>query len=218
MAKLDDWMPTLRSRVSGADDDMLELELKNAVREFSNKSGAFLRQVGPYDIKSGKTIYRIQSQPNGTVLWVHAVLRTDDNETPYPIVQSTGFTNLRTQADHFTLESPGVLKLSYTPEADVEDAFTVWVGLEPNLSASTVQLPDEYSNLWFDHLLDGALGRLHSMHKRPWSNLVTAQYHMKRFKNGINEARDVTRRRFSNAEDSPQFPSWGQLRVNKSRW
>ena len=216
MANLDLWMETLQSRISGADQPTLELELKNAIREFSTQSGAFLKQLGPYAYKAGESDYNLNPQPDGKVIWVHAV----EGNNKFPLVLVQNETAGRTGMFYAYVPRPAVVRINPVPTEDstTDEGFTVWAGMVPNLGSRNVQVPDEFQDMWFDHILDGAQFRLYSMHKRPWTNPLSAQYHGRRFRNGMAQARDITRRRFSDAESDFVFPPWGNLPRSRSRW
>lgn len=215
MGDLKVWSDTLRSRLSGADDFTIRLELNNTIREFCLQSGALLRKIGPIAYQMNVSDYNLNPHPDGFVHWIHHV----ETASGYPIALVQHESLARRGSTYAYCFSPGQVRLSPTPTEDsaVEDGFVVWGGLVPELGDNT-QVPDEFNTTWFDHILDGALGRMHSMHKKPWTNLTTATYHMKRFRNGISQARDITRRRFSNAPSAFTFPPWGNLQSGRDRW
>ena len=214
MANLSIWMETLQSRISGADQPTLELELKNAIREFSTQSGAFLKQL-QIALTAGKREYNLNPQPDGNVLYVHSVTTNDD--FPIPLIQT--HTPARLGMRYAYCPSAGVVQMNPVPDKAVPKAEgpKIWVGMVPDFSTNT-QVPNEFASHFFDAILDGAQFRLYSMHKRPWTNPINAQYHGKRFRNGMAEARDITRRRFSDAESDFVFPPWGNLPRQRSRW
>jgi len=215
VASLDGWMDTLRTRLPGADDNVINLELRNAIREFCTQSGAFLKRV-ELALKQDKNEYNLNPQPEGNVLWVHQIYSAKGFE--YVLVDDERLA--RVGMNRAYCPSPGTIQISPTPDADADkkDGLVVWVGMVPNFNIVNLTVPDEFETAWFDHILDGALFRMHSQHKRPWTNPLSAQYHAKRFRNGMAQARDVTRRRFSNAESSFLFPPWGNLPRERSRW
>lgn len=199
------WLDSLRSALSGADDSAIQLSLGNAVREFCTQSGAFIDELGPTSFTTSTT-YNIRTQTSGDVMWVHSVIDAD-TRLPYPLLLAgQRYThNLTTPAVY--VHSPGLLEFTSLP--DTSGFYTTASLIPRKLDVpEDVKLPDEFASAYFEAIYDGTMGRMMSQHKKPWSNAVLAQYHLRRFRNGMNQARDVTRRRFANAEDKTVFPPW----------
>lgn len=72
----------------------------------------------------------------------------------------------------------------------------------------TDTIPDFLYNRWVEQIKDGVLGRLYGQPGKTYTNLVQSQYHLRRFQNGIAEARDIGRRRYTNVDSGWKYPSW----------
>lgn len=69
-----------------------------------------------------------------------------------------------------------------------------------------VNFPPELWTNWFETILDGTLFRLFGQGLKPWSNTQMATYHGTRYRQGINRARDIANRAFSNQQPPWAFP------------
>lgn len=67
-------------------------------------------------------------------------------------------------------------------------------------------LPVELFTQWFETLLDGTLFRLFMTPAKPYSSPQLAQYHGKRFRHGIAQARAIAQHGFSDGGGRWQFP------------
>jgi hypothetical protein len=76
--------------------------------------------------------------------------------------------------------------------------------------------PEEVQTQFYDFVLDGALGRIMSIPKKPWSSPVHAQYHLRRFRAGIAEARDMAKRSWGLSESGFHFPQ-GWARTTRAK-
>lgn len=78
----------------------------------------------------------------------------------------------------------------------------------PSNTMDLDNVPMVFQRLWYDVILDGCVGRLMSQQDKPYTNPALAQYHVRRFRNGISRARDEARRQFNTANDGFVFPAW----------
>lgn len=53
---------------------------------------------------------------------------------------------------------------------------------------------------WFETMLDGVFFRLYGQPAKPWSSPQLAQYHGHRFRQGLNRARDIAERLYSDQQ------------------
>jgi hypothetical protein len=81
---------------------------------------------------------------------------------------------------------------------------TALLALKP--TSFDANLPNEMWTNWFETILDGTLFRLFGMPGKPWASPQLAQYHGARFRQGINRARDVATRNWSNQQAPWTFP------------
>jgi hypothetical protein len=103
---------------------------------------------------------------------------------------------------HWRVHPPGTIK-------DLREPLTLRSGiallaLKP-LSFDVTLWPELMTN-WFETILDGTLFRLYGMPNKPWMNTQLAQYHGTRFRQGVNRARDVAARAYSNQQPAWMYP------------
>jgi len=190
----------LRVRLPGSTDDAIKLELRNAVREFAVRSGAFTWDL-EVPLEEGVGEYELQL-PFGSAVILY-VYRVTVDGWPKPLVQYDEPV-LRPYSYAYG-EDRSVLEISPIPlAADAGKIMKVVVSTTPIGEFENVD--DTLSYIGFEYFLDGALGKLHSHMGKPYSNMVLAQYHLKRFNNGIAFGRDLVRRRYSMTETEFKFP------------
>lgn len=80
----------------------------------------------------------------------------------------------------------------------------VLLALKPNAFAA--QMPAELWQQWFDTILSGVLGRLYAMPAKPWSSPPLAQEHLRIYKAGISQARDIAQRAWTDGAGRWSFP------------
>ena len=195
------WKNNLLSIIPGADWSTVDREIQNALREFCVQSGAWAFQFDPIMIREGRADYYLNPQPGSMIVYIMGYYRTD--------AQTDGvrFSRLR-QHPSSPAYSPSIGVIRFVPVPDAEDegdTFEPVVALRP-FNSSVV--PDEAVLAWYDVITDGVLGRMMLQLDKPWSDKVTAQYHLRRFRTGMSQARDVARRRYSLTESEWVFPPW----------
>jgi hypothetical protein len=199
-----DWQEELYSRVPGAASDHIDQELKSTLREFFTKSGFWTEELDPINIVALTDTYTL-TPTTGVVMGVQAAW-VDNKQVHLISIKPKVEPTSPTTPNLGYCPQPNQLQLFPTPSVSITDGLKVLVRLNP--SADFSDIPDEASSHFFDEIMDGVLGRLYSMPGKPFSNVVTAQYHLRRFRNGIASARDISRRRYSTAERGWSFPPW----------
>lgn len=91
-----------------------------------------------------------------------------------------------TPVSWFLGPAPNQVTLWPTPDQTEADVLTARVVL--NILPTATDLPDFAYIHHYDALLDGVLGKLYSHPAKPYSNATLAQYHLRRFQNGIGVA------------------------------
>ena len=200
-------------QVPGAGLSVVKQVVNATLREFFVQSGAWLKQEPPLNIKAGKTDYYLDPQADGDVLYIDAIA----------VPLGEGFKFLKAQTEmgakmtvttptssptawHGYVDQPGKFTLSPAVNQDITRGLYPFVCL--TLPDNRTTVPAWMLRYWKDYWLDGAIGKLMSMPDKPYTNLVTSQYYMRRFRNGMAQARQMARRQFTSADTPFQFPRW----------
>jgi len=208
MAAISDWSTEVRTRVSGAGVDIINQEIKSAIREFYRKSGLWVETlenlatsavVSTLDLSAAA----VSAGHDASVLSTVSIKYDNNYLIPQHVLDTdpTGDTPVQ----YYGL-SAGSVRLIPTPIATVANIMDAVVVLQPLFTSDFV--PNDAKDIWFDGIMDGILGRIMVHPKKPYTNAVLAQYHLKRFNNTIGEARDTARRRYTKTENSWTFPAW----------
>lgn len=104
---------------------------------------------------------------------------------------------------------PGAMELYPSLDINLPTSGVVpWVSLGfPRIPVNNA-VPVIFERYWYEHILDGAVGRLCSQQDKPYTNAVLAKYHLTRFRNGISEAREVAERQFNPTERGWGYNQW----------
>lgn len=194
----DEWLIELRTRLPGISEGQLGLELKSTLREFFTKSGFWMEELSPIPLLPNKTMYKL-TYPQARVMGVHAVAI---NGTPVGLVATKPHST--TKAAYAYMSEADLMELFPVRTSPTTDTMIVIARLNP--LPGMCKVPVETVTHFFDEVMDGVLGRLYSMPGKPYTNLVQAQYHLKRFRDGIAMARDMGRKRYSTATRGWMFP------------
>lgn len=171
-------MENLRVRLPGSKDGVILLELFNVVDEACRISGLWQEAI-PVTLVSGQDLYTIT--PMGTqIVEVMSVAHPtlDTNDITYDngqIVLGTPPTAADVAASPLYVTA----SLAPSPFGNGDSPF----------ADLTQWLP---ADLWPTHhelLLDGVLGRMMSQIGKPYSNPTFAQFHSRRFRNAMAQAR-----------------------------
>jgi hypothetical protein len=177
-AVTDPWqllMENLRTQLPGCKDSQIRLELFNTVDEACRTVNLWTQTVAVPLIEDHPT-YRLAA-PAGDIIEVvdvsHAsMILTDTVFDPISL-----YLDLGRDPDEKDLHTPVFVMLRLAP-------------LRTNDVAS--YLP---GNLWAQHhqlLLDGVLGRMMAQPAKPYSSPKLAEYHLRRFRNALQEVRVAT--------------------------
>jgi hypothetical protein len=202
-ADTDAWMTLLRTRLPGADDTTIETELNACLREFYTKSGLWVEEPTEMTLVDGTAEYDFSTQTTYIPIFLRWA-KVDGTEihqvTEAPSTTHTGVY----QVLHGEL---GKLTLYPTPDSAANGkSLTVSFIVRPLKDMSYI--PDEAELVWFDQILDGTLGRMKIQPKKPYSDPAGAQYHLRRFRAGMAQAREVARRKYSTKDAQFRYPAW----------
>lgn len=230
-------MQTLRTRVAGAADPMIELELFNSIDEFLRRTMTW-KYSTDIQLQEGEDEYAL-GLPGDSVLV--RLLGASYNGTPVPsstsssVTQSStgvlvpeatfpdgdaNFLPFTTDLDHasglfsYSLFKPNYISVSNQPSGSqlLPLSLAMALSISPGClecDCGSWDLPEWMFEMYFQDWLDGTLGRLYSMPSKPWTNLQLAQYHGRRFRNEMAFRKQEAARGFVYNVPTWQFPRSG---------
>ncbi|RKX47794.1 MAG: hypothetical protein DRP64_00060 [Verrucomicrobia bacterium] len=220
------WADELMTSVSGCTSAGAKQALKATLREFNVQSAAWVRELRPISIKANKADYFLDPQPDSAILYILAIdyLQPNPNDSSdanqngrftrrlVPMQVPTIRNRQRTPAAEPAwyagdAEVPGKFTLLPTVDRDIDDCMYCYVALTMK-EPWDGRVPYTYERYHFDKILDGATGRLFSQPGKPYTNPKMAQYHLRRFRNGMAQARDMAQRQFNKSGNDFIYPRW----------
>lgn len=185
-----------RIRLPGAVDSALLMELFLVLKEFFSSSNAWQEKI------------------EFPVYATSAGAYADPDAYTYDVVPSQGaIVRLMEVRDaqgvpvRATMTVPGSIVLTNSPGSDT--TFTATVSLtvtDPTTRDGYPQFPDWVLNKHFNELLDGLLGRMMSQIAKPYSSPSIAAVHLRKFKQGISNAKVESTRKNVYRGQSWRFP------------
>ena len=164
----------------GVSLEVLKMELWNAIEEFALRS-TFYRAVVPWVLPPNIRMFDFNPYESGMLAF--AVLRVCN--LPY-----------------YRCDPPAVLIDTSLVVSGLREG-TALIALKPTSFDGC--LPPDLFNRWFECMLDGTKGRLMAHPAKPYSSPAMAQYHMKRYRVGINLAR-AEAQQLNSGQSNFRFP------------
>ncbi len=172
-----------RIKAPGALDAAIQIEIFDACLEFFDASGIWYEDIAFTVTPTTSTYnenpdaYTYQAVPSqGTPIRLAGVLDTGG----FPISAS--------------METPGFIVLTSSPEEETTYRARIILNVvDPVTREGNPEFPDWILTKYGSYLLDGVLGRLMGQLAKPYSSPMTAQYHLRRFRKGISQARAEAR-------------------------
>lgn len=235
---LDRLMNTLRMRVPGSTDAGLQLELFNTIDEFFRRTNAW-RWLTDVAMTQGQLTYPIFPPAGTALVRMLYVQQNGRPIAPMtdtssgPVVSQRG----RFPGDHlfpdgdaawdpdrtvtegailrYAIYFPTYVTLDIPPSADAVQ-YPLQMALALTLAMSCLEedcgdwgLEPWMYERFFEDWLDGAQGRMMSQIAKPYTNVVAAGYHLKRFRNAMAFAKQEARRGFTYGTPSWRYPRGG---------
>lgn len=169
-AAFDRILNTVQMRLTGVVYDAIKYELFPVADELLRESGLWTDDVS-FNTTAGKTDYRIVV-PAGQTLRLQGVKDANGHDV------------------WGTLEMPHVLNLRDAPQDTEKYCATVVLSVVDPVKRDAFPLMPEWIVQKYNGVLtDGVLGHLMSQSSKPYSDENKAVYHLKRFRNGVAQAR-----------------------------
>jgi hypothetical protein len=164
---LDEARPVL----PGAPDNLIEIALFATVREFLRES----------------TVWRDYITFTTTTGLLDYTLIPSENALPYLLLYVINGNEVPIAA---TMEQPGELTLDHDPgNAQQYTAVVALTVLDPLLNTGQPNFPTWIMDLYAETIADGLIGRMMAHGGKVWSNPQMSVYHLRRFRNGIAQAK-----------------------------
>jgi hypothetical protein len=183
-------MNNIRTRLPGALDSAIQLELFNTLQEFFDQSNIWQEAID-FRTRSGMTTYSIEPESVSTIL--RLISLENASQTP---VQAT-------------MEVVGDIVLGTEPSST--ETLTATVSLTVNDPVNRENYPefptwilDKY---WLG-FVDGVLGRMMSQPAKPWSSERLAIYHMRNFRGVVASAKMQALHKNLNNGQTWRFPAF----------
>lgn len=237
MLPIERLMNTLRVRVPGATDPMLQLEAFNTIDEFLRETNAWKYQT-QFDLELGVTEYSLATPAGSVLVRIDGVSHNGQpvvNAASSVIQSSTGilvpdqvFPDGDANFDPFSSDinpvshvfSYAIYRPTYiqinNPPTDSNEQFPFVVDMVLSLSGDTLSsdpenwsLPDWMYDMYFGDWLNGVLSKMYGMPAKPWMNIQLAQYHGRLWKNRKSFRRQEVRRGFQANTPTWRFPRSG---------
>jgi hypothetical protein len=187
-----DWtrlMKTLTVRLPGALEDVIKLELFSIADEFLRVSQLWTEEIIVVTTED-ETFYEIEAEA-----------------TTSKINRLINVKNADERLISATMAVIGELVLTNEPPAD--ESYTVTVALsiaDPTDTNNFPRIPTWILEKYRETFLDGTLGRMMSIPAKPYSNERMSVYHLRRFRDGMAQARVDARHKNVDSANSWQFP------------
>lgn len=169
--------------------------LRKTAAAFFFSSGVYRTWVTPFDLTISTTTYAIDAKcPTGTEVvdimelrCVGADVGVKSHEE-FDALDPEWPSKTGTYAQYFTmLDSKNAFNIIPIPSATVVNAFTMQISVCPTLTSTGVE--QVHFELWKDQIIDGALARILSIPKRPWTDMKEANERHGRYSAGKAAAR-----------------------------
>ena len=188
-ADYDDLRDQLTVSLPGALPAAIDMELGAVLREFSRITSAIVEAENFTTVALTLT-YTIT--PTGNV---SQLLNIEDSEGN-PVVGNYAFAQPNT--------------IEFFSQPTVGEVYTANVAVTPSASESSIEAraPAWVWSKYRDVLLDGTLGRMMPQPAKPYRQDQTGIYHLRRYRDGLAQARGETLRRYSFRGQGWAFPKF----------
>jgi hypothetical protein len=202
-------MNNARSRLVGATDDVLQMELFNTMDDFFKGSNTWLQDIDfavPGQDPAGTIYFITPDSPSliDKLMWIYEVPPND----------TTG----RGIAVNAAMQTPGELTLALQPSSPVTYRATVALTVQdPTTRAGYVTFPAWVLAKYRNVILDGLLGKMFSQPSKPYTNNTLSIFHMRKFNAKVASARVEMTRNNKYRQQAWAFPRFASGSQRGSR-
>jgi len=210
-ADIDRLMNNARTRLPGAIDTGMQLELFNVMDDFFKGSNVWNEDIelSVPGLDPAGTIYELV--PTGPALI---------DKLAWVFTKPTSATISRGSGIAASMQTPGELVLDTQPSSNVTYIVTVILTVQdPTLRNGYVTFPAWVLAKYREAILDGLLGRMMSQPNKPYTNNQLAVLHMRKFKQATTSAHGEWRRNNTYRMQAWAFPRFaGGTQRGRSSW
>lgn len=192
MATLTSIIPDILVEIPEVPQFVAKRQLLRATREFAERTRAWRRNIQISVIANTATV---NLQPEfGTTSELVDIITIKNTGGGAPLTPTTFVwldenmsdwrSDTAVDAQYYVLESNNTIRLVPYPSTTTANLYDVRVCLKPIVATATT-IPDVLANKFDEVLVHGALGRLYSIPRKPWTDANLAQYHMALFMDGV---------------------------------
>lgn len=193
-------MNQARTKLTGASDSGIKAEAYEVLREFFQDSNSWREWIS-FTPVAGTQDYRLVVQEQGKIIRLNGVF------------DSNFFPQFCTLHDNDT----DMLHVVY-PLSSIYAPWTAQVVKDTDLPTSKDDIPiapNWVLSRYSSHIIDGLLGKMMQQQNKPYSDKMTARYHLQRFRTGIQIARQEANAKYLVGAQTWRYPQ--QFRANGQR-
>lgn len=183
---IDRVMNDLRTRLTGASDSGIKMELFNTIQEFLQDTNAWVENIDLM-VTAGTQEYNLLPREGGQVIRLIGVW--DGFRSPQP-------SSMPTFGKLVVHRQVTVTSVAQAVTDTVRRSTTPWlVAIAKNIVLPTTKdsvpiAPQFVLQVYSNAITDGVLGRMMSQSSKSWTNVQLSLYHLKRFRDAIQTARN----------------------------
>lgn len=184
-----------RVKLTGASEGGIKGELYDTIYEFFKDSNAWIETLS-IPITSGSQDYLLVPSEGGQVFRLLAVY--DPNLIPIPAFMPTVGTLHILYPVNTAQTYSVIVSKNIVPPTRADDDRT--------LKGTVPDAPDWLLHLYYSYILDGILGRMMFQPNKSYSDPTLGSYHLRRFRDGIAQARVATQRQHTVGAQAWNYP------------
>lgn len=208
------WLDDLRPQLPGAVEPAIKLATRTVINEFYLETG-YVYNYPPFNTVIGQHTYRLADTadcvgddcklPNKSAIAYLAAVQYDGVDM---MIVASGEADTENAEPNYVWADIDPFSLVLNVSASRVVEVKAKVSIVPHRAENTI-LPESLGVQHYQTIIDGVLGHMYKQPSKPYSNASLAQYHLRRFRNGMQKARINTRKGFSTAGLPWGFPkSW----------
>lgn len=180
----DRMLETLVTRLPGASENAIKLEMGNAAHEWFLESGCWHEVVWANMIED-RTRYELWTSTGA----VGYICDLSIEGRPYRPVTANALVNKGWIGAFQVLTEFGTIEISPAPTETKEKA--IWANVTVVPDDCGCDIPADILNHYYEALLDTTLGKMYSHVSKPYSNPSLAAYHIGRYRAHLTRARRI---------------------------